>query len=348
MDRPRLHLIAPAGSCRPFLAAIDVQTAAELIAIVQDAVGTGYVVTGDEVLIQAGEDESLGGRDDDRGRAGDIERALADDGVAAIVLIRGGAWFSRVLGLIDFSVLDSRAKPVAVFGFSELTTLVNIVASHHRGIGVYDMGPAFLVYGLRRHAMLRAALDQLGETSPKSWARARLIPELKTFFRDVVSMIEGRGTERSITARLVGGDPPSPVEATFVGGNLTVLSTLVGSRYKACIDPAGRWLMIEDFNDKIERIDRFLAHITLADLWEECEGILVGNFHRGDYDVTQAVVSLLEYHIPRDRSIPILVTGHIGHIWPMSPLPLNLPVTLEPAGEGHYSIHWPASAIRTV
>ncbi|MHC4698747.1 MAG: LD-carboxypeptidase [Planctomycetota bacterium] len=147
MSRPRIHLIAPAGSCRPFLEAIDIPSAAALLTLVQDGIGSAYVVSGNETLIEATEDELHGGRQDDRLRARDITQALGDDDVVAVVLIRGGAWFTRVLPLIDFSVLNSRERPVAVFGFSELTTLVNIVGAHRRGIGVYDMGPAFLSYG---------------------------------------------------------------------------------------------------------------------------------------------------------------------------------------------------------
>ena len=161
-------------------------------------------------------------------------------------------------------------------------------------------------------------------------------------------MIEGRGTCRPLTAKLARGSLSANLEATFVGGNLTLLSTLVGSRYAACITPTGRWLMIEDFNDKIERIDRFLAHLTLAGLWDECEGILVGNFHRQDHEVTPAVLSLLHYHLPSGRQMPILVTQQVGHVWPMSPLPLNLPAKIERIDKEVYSISWSPSALRTV
>ncbi len=348
MDRPRIHLIAPAGSCQPFLAALEVPSAGALIALVQDAIGSAYVVSGDQALIEVPEDELHGGRVDDGLRAADIERALGDDEVAAIVLIRGGAWFTRVLPLIDFSVLDGREKTVAVFGFSELTTLVNIVGAHHRGIGVYDMGPAFLTYGLQRYARQQAAGEDPANNAPRIWALTRLVPEVKAFFRDVVSMIEGRGSARNVAAELVRGALPDSCDATFVGGNLTVLSTLIGSRFETWFGSGGPWLLIEDYNDKLERIDRFLAHLTLAGLWERCEGVLVGNFHRGYDELTPAVISLLDYHLPPGRSIPVLATKQIGHVWPMAPLPLHVPLTIERVSGGGYSIHWPPSALRTV
>ena len=84
MIRPQVHLIAPAGSCRPFLQALGVTSGAELIAIAQDAIGPTYDVTGDEELIEAREQERGGGRVDDIHRAADLERALGSDPVAAV------------------------------------------------------------------------------------------------------------------------------------------------------------------------------------------------------------------------------------------------------------------------
>jgi len=344
----RLHLIGPAGSCRPFLEAIGVASGDELIDIVQNAVGADYIVTGDTGLIEACENEGNGGRSDDIERARDIQAALADDSVVAIVLVRGGAWFSRILPRIDFSVLERRRSRVAVIGFSELTTLVNIVGGYEHAIGIYDMGPAFLTYGLKRSAALKEYPPGAKPANPQQTMMAQLKPAFEDFFRDIAGMLEGRGSRRHVTAQLVTGTLENGTSASFVGGNLTVLSTLVGSRYGASIDPAGRWLVLEDFNDKIERIDRFLAHLTLADYWRRCEGLLLGDFHRGYDQLTPAVLELLRYHLPSDRASPILVTRDVGHIWPMAPLALHVPASIERTGHDLYAIRWPATAFRTV
>ncbi len=378
MSIPGIHLIAPAGSCKPFLGAIEVPSADALIALVQEAVGPNYRVTGNQALIEADEDQYHGGRTDDQARVEDIGQALADDTVVAMILLRGGAWFTRLLPLLDFSVLDRRTERIAAFGFSELTTLVNIVGAFNKGIGVYDMGPAFLTYGLKRHDRMRddagprivasplvgdeplplvgdGATDGMpspGEGMPSvrsgEWMLARLRREFVAFFRDVVAIIEGRGTDRAVTARLVRGDMPDSQRATFVGGNLTVLSTMVGSPYEAFVKPDSRWLLLEDFNDKLERIDRFLSHLTLARYWDACEGVLLGDFHKGYEDLTPGVLELLRYHIPRTRPIPVLVTKDVGHVWPMAPLPLHAELTIERTNDDRYAIHWPSSLLRIV
>ena len=351
MPRPGIHLIAPAGSCRSFLRDIGVASAGELIDLIQEIVGVDYVVTANHRLIEAGEDESAGGRTDDCERAADIERALGDDQIGALIALRGGAWFSRILPLIDFSVLDARAQPIAVFGFSELTTLVNIVGAHRHGRGIYDMGPAFLRYGLKRHAELHLGLPgspARGGGSAEDWMRAELMPQVRAYFRDVISMIEGRGSRRSLEAELISGELPTSCGASFVGGNLCVMITLLGSPYRAAIQPIDQWLVLEEVNEKPERLDRFLAHLTLAGVWTSCRGILLGDFHRHDRDLTSEVAAMLPYHLPPDGTIPILVTHQVGHVWPMSPLPLHQPVKIERNGKRSYSLHWPASALRTV
>lgn len=348
-DRRKLHLIAPAGSVRPFFDALNIETADRLIEMVQQAVGDGLQVTGDRELIEAGENERQGGRVDDERRADDLQAALGDDAVAAIVLIRGGAWFTRILPRIDFSALDRRHARVAVFGFSELTTLVNIVGSYEKGIGIYDMGPAFLTYGLKRQAMLQCPPGRDSAQPSASWMGDRLVKEFETFFKDVVSMIGGQGSSRSISARLVRGTlPPQACRARFTGGNLTVMSTMIGSTFDACLKPVGRWLFFEDFNDKLERIDRFLSHLTLSRYWDVCEGILVGDFHRGYEDQTPSVLELLPYHLPKTFDKPILVSGDVGHVCPMSPLPLHVDLTITPQENSRYAIDWPREMVKTL
>ncbi len=327
MAQDRIHLIAPAGSCRPFIEQAGFDSAAKFIDHVGRVVGGDYEVTGDADIIVASEDEMHGGRTDDRRRAADIQGALADDRVVAILGIRGGAWMTRVIPLIDFSVLDARTRKVTVFGFSELTTLVNIVAAHPMGAGVYDMCPAFLTYALKRHAR------QHREGGPGLVADAvtaeRLMAEYDDHLRDVMAMIEGRGSKRRLFAELVRGSEPDDGEVTFCGGNLVVFSMLFGSPHERDVCPAGRWVVLEDINEKVERIDRFFAHLGLCGLWDRCAGVLVGDFHLRGATLTDAALELLAYHLPRDRDLPVMRTDLVGHCWPMSPLPLQTPLVFE-------------------
>lgn len=324
------------------------RSGAGLVALVQEAIGPKYQVSGNEVILDAMEDESRGGRSDDRLRAEDLQQALADSNVVAIIALRGGAWFTRILPLIDFAVLDRRERRIAVFGFSELTPLVNIVGAHRLGLGVYGMGPAFLTYGMKRYAATQLQSGELAGVTPEEWMLRRLRKEIFAFFRQVTSLIEGRSSVGPLTARHIQGELPRSSEVRFIGGNLTVFSTLIGSRYEECISLKNRWLLLEDFNDKAERFDRFLAHLTLAGYWDDCEGVLLGDFHEGQRDLSATVLAILSYHLPRNRPLPILVTSEVGHVWPMTPLPMHIPGMLQRTSESSVSFAWPASALRVV
>ena len=331
MGTPRIHLIAPAGSCRKYVHQLQCATVSELCARVREWTGGAYAVTADEAIILADEDEAQGGRSDDRRRAEDITVALSDSDVVAIIALRGGAWFTRILPHIDFAVLNRRTCPVAVIGFSELTALVNIVAAHPMGRGIHDMGPAFLAYGLKQQAMRSLLPGDDLEMRALAAAREQLLPQTRAWFADVQSIIEGRGTSRPLRASCLQGHVSGTETMSAIGGNLTVLSTIIGTDYERRLfayPPAPLWLFLEDYNDKLERFDRFLAHFTLAQWWERVEGILLGDFHQGDMDLTPRMVKLLQYHLPQGRDIPILFAPALGHVWPMSPLPLLTPLHL--------------------
>ncbi|MFQ5462572.1 MAG: LD-carboxypeptidase [Phycisphaerae bacterium] len=341
MDLPSIHLAAPAGSCRSFLADPDIQSIERLIELVQEGVGPGYRVTLTPALFDFEELDQSCGRRDDPERAADLEKALADDRTAAIVVIRGGAWLTRILPRIDFEVLANRTRPVTVIGFSEITTLVNIVAGYRQGVGIYDISPAFFPYSLRQYARSRASDDGLNGMTPKAWARSRFLDEFRGFFRDVVSMIQGRGSSRSVTVRLRRGRLEDETELAFVGGNLSVFPALLCPRYERFADPRGCWVALEDFNDRMSRHDRWLAHLTLAGFWDRCEGVLLGDFHEGTTPLTEAMLDLLTYHLPTGWDKPVAVTDSIGHIWPMAPLPLRTALTARSIGEGRYELTWP-------
>lgn len=345
MSLPRIHLIAPAGPCKSFYRLIGAASGDELVAIIQEAVGGEYKVTARTELFDAAEDELRGGRTDDAERASDIQEALADSSVAAIITLRGGAWFTRVLPRIDFSVMNRRTSPVAFFGFSELTPLANIIGAHANGLGFYDMGPVFLGYGLRHFAETNPHILEQSKMTALEWMRSQLDRHFREFFVRCVQSIERQRTIE-IKAKLLTGKPPEMTHATFVGGNLTVLSTMVGSRYESSIIPDGKWIVLEDYNDKPERFDRLLAHFTLAGYFDRCEGVLLGDFHWQDRDLTGAIVEMLRYHIPDhpDRpDLPILSAPTVGHTWPMDTLPLHAPANVTRAPDGSVVLRWASS-----
>lgn len=319
--------------------ALGCHDASELIAKVQDSVGDRYLVTGSQSQIEASEDHRRGGRTDDTARAREIEETFADSNVVAAIALRGGAWLTRILPLIDFDILGRRTKKLAIFGFSEITPLINIAAQYENVCAYHDLCPGYLLTGLsdyaRRnyHRIKLAATDshEKFEAFVKKWAADRVHSEFDDFFKDAVSIIEGRGSKRPLTGQWLRGESPFNREAKIVGGNLTTLVALVGSRFASALEPAGRWLLIEDVRETPDRVDRLLSHLSLAGWLTQYQGILLGRFNDAHEDHTAAVIECLEHHLGRTQ-LPVVVTGDVGHVWPMSPVPLGRAIRWQPSG----------------
>lgn len=339
--RPMIQLVAPAGSCQNILRQLRCKSAAQLINLIQGMVGDDYRVIGNAATIEAGEDDVNGGRDDDARRASDLQRGLADDRVAAIVALRGGSWLTRILPRIDFEVLRGRTNRVALFGFSELTTVINIAAAYPRAVCWYDMGPGFIPAGVARWV-------KTGRGQIRGTLRQQFPLELAEFFADVRAMIEGRGSSRLVRGRLVSGKLPRQSTIQLAGGTLAVLISLIGTPYARSVFRAGRWLALEDVNEAPHRIDRMLAHLRLAGILERCGGLLLGDFHDDASDQLDSVLASLNRVMPRRRGLPVVASPDFGHTWPMSPLPIGRKVTLQRQAEREVELVVPWRRLATV
>ena len=135
---------------------------------------------------------------------------------------------------------------------------------------------------------------------------------------------------RTLTGEFIRGKSTAGGTITVVGGNLTTLIALLGSPYANALHPKGRWLLIEDVRETPARIDRMLSHLSLPGWLQRYEGIILGDFHDRAGDRTAAVLSCLDRHLGKARP-PLLVTRDVGHVWPISPLPIGRPFELIPA-----------------
>lgn len=334
--RPRIHVTAVGSSAADEISRLSPHGVRGMLALAQRGAGDRYQVTANPRMLLAKESDAKGGRADDSARAREVTSLLADDGVAALVTIRGGAWFTRILESINFGVLKDRRRPIYLFGFSEMTTLIAIAGQYPQAIGLYDLGPGFLYSGPRWHA--RKNLKELArhvklpddqhEGFATGWALAHYPGLFTEFFRDVADILDGKGSSRRPEGHLLAGKLPAQRRITITGGNLSVMVPLIGSRYASALDTTGKWLAIEDVNEAADPLDRMLAALKLAGLFDRAEGIILGDFHDKDTDLRDAAFEMLKYHLPAKRQIPVIRLDNFGHIWPLAPLPMHREVTL--------------------
>jgi muramoyltetrapeptide carboxypeptidase len=191
----------------------------------------------------------LAGSDADR--AADVNAMFADDSVRAIFAIRGGWGCARILPLLDYALI--RAHPKLLVGFSDITALHMALAAKAGFTTIH--GPvAASSWGKLSWDSFRSLAFEGGTPL----YRAPDLPEDRLAPRG--------GRTRTFRAGKATG--------RLLGGNLTVLSALVGTPYLP--DFTGAILFIEDTNEAEYRIDRMLTQLTLAGILGRVAGVVFG------------------------------------------------------------------------
>lgn len=219
----------------------------------------------------------LGGRDSERVQ--DLHDAFTSKESQAIIALRGGYGATRLLPLIDFSLIKNNPKPL--IGYSDITSLLTAI---HQETGIVTFhGPN--------------ALDSWSEFTKEQFQAL--------FKAEKGHKLINHPSDRALT--LVPGDCLAPI----VGGNLTLLSQTMGTPWE--IDTKGKILFIEETNEAPYRIDRMLTQLWLARKLHDAKGFVVGKITgSGSTDAElnwEAVI--------KDRLVPLgkptLMNVSVGH-----------------------------------
>ena len=192
----------------------------------------------------------------DRQRAADVNAMFADPGVQAIFTLRGGYGTMRTLPYLDYDLVAQ--NPKVVIGYSDISGL--LFGLHARTGLVGFHGPCatstFSEYTLAEYKKVVA--------DPRTGAVIAAPP--------AVDYPEGRAERRNRITTFIGGRARGPL----IGGNLSLLSPLIGTPYAP--DFNGAILFLEDVNEAWYRIDRMLTHLLLAGKLQQLAGIVLGKW----------------------------------------------------------------------
>jgi muramoyltetrapeptide carboxypeptidase len=255
----------------------------------------------------------------DRDRADDINRFFADDRIAGVVCYTGGWGSPRVLPYLDFDLIAR--KPKVVIGYSDITALINAI---HQKTGLITFhgpvgGSLFDPYTIEnfRRVVMTAEPAGLLPTPPKK------ANELVDRTNRIVKLAPGKATGR------------------LAGGNLTLVSMLMGTPYE--VDTKGTILFLEDTHEEPYRIDRMLTQLALGGSLARVAGFVWGRCT--DCKYTGPTFSLEE--ILRDRfsnlGVPAISGLSFGHIEQKLVMPIGVQATLD-ADAGTVSINESAVA----
>ena len=102
------------------------------------------------------------------------------------------------------------------------------------------------------------------------------------------------------------------ISGEIVGGNLSIIVTTLGTDYE--IDTKGKILFIEEIEEEISRIDRMMTHLKYAGKFDDCNGILFGNFAgcENTYGENYELMDLLKNFF-KDYEKPVIYGLESGH-----------------------------------
>jgi muramoyltetrapeptide carboxypeptidase len=176
---------------------------------------------------------------DDARRLAELEQAFADTEAKAVFAARGGYGAMRLLGKIRVESWPNKA----LVGFSDITALHCVLQRAGR-ISIH--GPVLTQLGRAAKPVAERLFELL--ESPRA-------PEALTGARTLV---------------------PGAVEGPLLGGNLSVLTRLLGTPYLPSLQ--GAVLCLEDVGERPYRLDRMWTHLRLAGVFEQVAGIALGDF----------------------------------------------------------------------
>ena len=159
-----------------------------------------------------------------RQRSADLQQMIDDNSIKAILCARGGYGTVQIIDSIDFSNLRNNSKWIV--GYSDVTVL----HSHLHNLGF---------------ASLHATMLINFETNTKE-----SLESLKNSLFKI---------ERSIECKAHPLNRFGKTKADIVGGNLSVLYSLLGS--DSDIDTDGKILFIEDLDEYLYHIDRMMINL---------------------------------------------------------------------------------------
>ncbi|MGC6432390.1 MAG: S66 peptidase family protein [Jejuia sp.] len=219
------------------------------------------------------------GTDDER--CEDFQKALDDASVKAIWCARGGYGSVRILDKLNWTKFKN--NPKWIIGYSDITAI------HSE---VHNLGFQSL------HAMMCTSLQDDVAT----------IKETIATFRNAIF-----GKPLSYTLEGSKYNQPGTVSTPVVGGNLTIMHTMLGS--KTSIDTSGKILFIEEIGEYKYHIDRMLQSLKRAGYFENCAGVIIGDMTKIKRNTTPwgSSIEQLILDVLSDYNFPIAFNMKAGH-----------------------------------
>lgn len=221
-------------------------------------------------------------------RIADLQTALDDAEVKAILCSRGGYGVAQIIDKLDFAKFST--NPKWLIGFSDITILHNAISN----LGVASI-----------HGIMTKHLTELP-------AGCEQVRQLKNILFGQLPDYEIPTHELNRTGK---------AEGKLIGGNLSVLAGMIGTLFDLPYE--GNILFLEDIAEKPYHIDRMMQQLRLSGALSRISGLIVGQFSDCDEDplMKMSITEIIADAV-KDYSYPVCFNFPAGHV------DYNLPIVM--------------------
>ncbi len=242
-------------------------------------------------------------------RLDDLHAMFRDPEVDAVFAMRGGYGSQHLLDRMDYDLI--RRNPKIFLGYSDITAM-HLAINKHAGLVTFhgpNMLSEFTAYTQQhfRRAMFDAKPLGVLANPPEA---------------NPIRPSHPTRTIRSGTAT-----------APIIGGNLTLISTLMGTPYE--LDCRGKILLLEDIGEEPYRMDRMLTQLRLAGKFKDAVGIVVGecvdckpNEYKPSLGSNFSLGEVLDAML-KPLTVPVFYGLTFGHTDDQLTLPLGVMATMD-------------------
>ena len=254
-------------------------------------------------------------------RAEDLNQMFADPKIKAIFCLSGGSGVNAVLPLLDWGQIEK--SPKVVMGYSAITALlvglyakVGLVTFHGPMIlNGFSEYPQPFTYTWQGVEQVLFKTETVGALKPSAqWTDAYTSEAQPRAMKTNPGwhwLREGKASGR------------------LIGGNLSVMLTLVGTPYWAPL--RGTILCFEEVNfgnGLLRKVDESLAQCQQLGLFDQIAGLVIGKVNELSKAEEKLFESLiLEY--TAGSQFPILIGVDFGHTAPQLTLPIGIQASLD-------------------
>ena len=230
----------------------------------------------------------------DEMRANELMTYFKDSAVKAILTMRGGWGCARILDRLDYDII--RNNPKVIIGFSDITSLINAIYTKTNLITFH------------------------GPCGYSSWGDFTMQEVKKALVHDQPFRMKNPSnsdqTLKTWTSGIATGE--------LVGGNLTVITSMVGTRFEP--DWKGKLLFLEEIGEEPYRVDRMLWQLNQANVFRQINGLILGSFRKCEPEEPHKSFSLeqvFQQHF-ENTIFPVYAGASFGHIGPKFTLPIGV------------------------